>query len=52
MAYQGVGNMTEFVKAWNAVLDAMKNARVIQRETIGTPASLTVRTKSIKVSFR
>ena len=52
MSYEGKGDMSEFVKSWNVVLGALANPIVIQREVMGTPASLTVFDDKIVFSFR
>jgi len=52
MAYEGKGDMVDFVTSWNVVLSALANPIVIQQQVMGTPASLTVFDDKIVLSFR
>lgn len=52
MAYEGKGDMVDFVDSWNVVLSAFKNITVIQPNYMGSPASLTVFDDKMVLSFR
>lgn len=52
MAYEGKGDMIEFVSAWNVILSALNNIVVIQNEAVNSPASMTFFDDKLVISFR